>query len=198
VKPTSRLRRPRLLRRDWIGDAALVVVAGVVLLVSLRLPWANQHDHGLVNFSLHQGGGLNSVLQTRWGTPATVVALVVFAAGLVMLVTRPRRWSALLGVLVAVAGFAAFAVAQDAASGIIGHDPGLGMYLTTLVGILLVPIGLAAALVSLILVRAERAGLERPAVRVPAAVVPAPATSSPVTPADAPPAPPSLESGPPS
>jgi hypothetical protein len=183
-----RLRQPRLLRRDWIGDAVLVIVCGVLLLVSLWLPWVNVDGHGWVNFSLQQGQDLFGVLETRWGTPAAVVGLVVLAAGLVMLFTRPRRWSALLGVLVAVAGFAAFAVAQDAAAHAGFYDPGMGMYLTTLVGVLLVPIGLAASVVALILVRAERAGEEPPA----------PGAPPTVTPDGAPPAPPSLESAPPS
>jgi hypothetical protein len=177
MKFRERLRETRILRRDWIGDAVLVVVCGVLLLVSLHLPWANEGGRGSVNYSFEQRGGLLGILDTRWGTPAAVVALVVLAAGLVMLVTRPRRWSILLGVLVALCGLAAFGVAQDAASNVGWYDPGVGMYLTTFVAVLLVPIGVASALVAWILVRAERAA---------------------VTPAGAPPAPPSPESGPPS
>ena len=109
------------------------------------------------------------MLETQWGTPATVLALVVFAAGLVMLVTRPRRFSVLLGLLVAVCGVAVFGVAQDAASQIGWYDPGIGMYLTTLVAVLLVPIGLAAALVAWLLLRAERAADGASRARRPAA-----------------------------
>ncbi len=180
-KRTGRLRQPRLLRRDWIGDAVLVVVCAVVLLVSLRLPWVNEDGSGFVNFSFSQGDGLSGVLETQWGTPATVLALIIFAAGLVMLVTRPRRYSILLGVLVAACGVAVFGVAQDAASQIGWYDPGIGMYLTTLVAVLLVPIGLAAALVAWLLLRAQRT-----------------AAAAAVTPAGSPPAPPAPESGPPS
>jgi hypothetical protein len=180
MKRPTRFRQSRILRRDWIGDALITLTAGGVLLASVFLPWANEDGRGWVNYSLTQGDGLNGVLQTQWGTPALVLSLVVLAAGLVMLVTRPRRFSALLGVLVAASGVAAFWVTRDAAVYTSGYDPGIGMYLTTLVAVLLVPIGLAAALVAVILVRAERA-----------------ATPA-VTAAGAPPAPPSLENGPPS
>ena len=191
-KRSGRLRQPRLLRRDWIGDAVLVVVCAAVLLVSVRLPWANEDGRGSVNYSLSQGGELLGVLETQWGTPATVLALVVLAAGLVMLVTRPRRFSVLLGLLVAACGVAAFGVAQDAASQIGWYDPGVGMYLTTLVGVLLIPIGLAAALVAWLLLRAERAAAEPPAPGGPGVAAPV------VTAACAPPAPPALENAPPS
>ena len=134
----------------------LTLVCGVVLLVSVFLPWANEDGKGRVNFSLDQATGLNGVLDTGWGAPALVIALAVIAAALVMAVTRPRRFSFLLGVLVAAGGAAAFGVVQDAASHIGWHDPGVGMYLTMLAAVLLVPIGLAAALVAWILVRAER------------------------------------------
>ena len=82
----------------------------------------------------------------------------------------------------AALGVAEFGVAQDAAAHIGFSDPGVGMYLTTLVGVLLVPIGIAAALVALVLLRAERRAPEEP---------PAP-TAPPVT------APPARGSAPPS
>ncbi len=184
MKRPNRLRDPRLLRRDWAGDAALTLVAGGVLLAGVLLPWVNDDAAGWVNFSFSQGGALNGVLQTRWGAPALVLALMVVGAGMTMLFTRPRRFSILLGALVAVAGGAVFFVAQDAATHIGYLDPGVGMYLTALVGVLLVPIGIAAALVAWLIVRAERS----------AAGAPPPA----VTPAGAPPAPPSLGNAPPS
>ena len=168
MKRPSRLRQPRILRRDWIGDAVLTLVCGVVLLVSVFLPWVNEDGKGWVNFSFDQAGGLNGVLDTRWGIPALVLALAVVAIGLVMVLTRPRRYSILLGVLVAVCGVAAFGAAQDAASHIGWNDPGLGMYLTTLAAVLLVPIGLAAALVAWILVRAERLAAAAPPTGPPA------------------------------
>ncbi len=174
MKRPHRLRQPRILRRDWIGDAVLTVVCGGLLLVAVFLPWANEDGKGLVNFSVAQGGGLNGVLDTRWGVPALVIALAVVAAGVLMAVTRPRRYSILLGVLVAACGIAAFGAAQDAASHIGWYDPGVGMYLTTLVGVLLVPIGIAAAAVAWILVRAQR-----PAAAAPLTDPPAPENAPP-------------------
>lgn len=153
MKRPDRLRDPRRLRRDWTGDAVLTLVAGGTLVGAVFLPWANDDGPGWVNFSLSQGGELNGVLDTAWGTPALAVAVVVLAAGLAMLLTRPRRSSILLGVLVAACGVVAFGVAQDAADSIGFFDPGVGMYLTTLVAVLLVPIGLAAALVAWLIVR---------------------------------------------
>jgi hypothetical protein len=168
MKRPSRLRQPRILRRDWIGDAVLTLVCGVVLLVSVFLPWVNEDGKGWVNFSFGQAGGLNGVLDTKWGTPGLVLALAVIATALVMALTRPRRYSILLGVLVAACGVAAFGVAQDAAAHIGWYDPGVGMYLTTLAAVLLVPIGLAAALVAWILVRAERLAAAAPPTGPPA------------------------------
>ena len=152
MKRPSRLRQPRILRRDWIGDAVLTLVCGVVLLVSVFLPWVNEDGPGWVNFSLDQGGGLNGVLDTQWGVPALVLALAVVAIGLVMVA---HAAAPLLDPASACSsrrcGVAAFGVAQDAAAHIGWNDPGVGMYLTTLVAVLLVPIGLAAALVAWIL-----------------------------------------------
>jgi hypothetical protein len=156
MKLTERLRQPRLLRRDWTGDAVLTVVCGAVLTFSVFLPWVNDDAKGWVNFSLHGSGQINGVLHTQWGWPALILALAVLATGTVMLARRPRRRSWLLGALVALLGVAVFAVAQDAAAHIGFFDPGVGMYLTTLIGVLLVPIGLAAALVARFLSRAER------------------------------------------
>ena len=42
MRRPSRLRQPRLLRRDWIGDGVLTLVAGAVLLVGVFLPWVNE------------------------------------------------------------------------------------------------------------------------------------------------------------
>lgn len=152
----SRLKDTRILRRDWTGDGVLTLAAGVVLLASVFLPWVNDDARGWVNFSLHASGDVRGVLQTSWGWPATGLAVAVIVAGAVMLGTRPRRYSILLGALVAVLGLAAFTVVQDAAAHIGFYDPGVGMYLTTLASVLLVPIGIASALVAWILVRAER------------------------------------------
>jgi hypothetical protein len=156
MKRPSRLRQPRLLHRDWVGDAVLTLVCGLLLVVSIFLPWVNEDGKGWVNFSLHGAKNLHGVLQTQWGPPALLLGLAVVVVATVMTLLRPRRLSWLLGALVAVLGIAVFFVAQDAAANIGWFDPGVGMYITTLVGVLLVPIGLAAALVARLLVLAER------------------------------------------
>ncbi|HTX70202.1 MAG TPA: hypothetical protein VMH50_13810 [Thermoleophilia bacterium] len=156
MKLAERFRQPRLLRRDWVGDAVLTLVCAGVLAAAVFLPWANKDGEGQVNFSLQGANGISGVLQTRWGAPALLLALTAVVAGTVMLLTRPRRFTWLLGVLVAALGVAVFGVAQDAAAHIGWLDPGVGMYLTTLMGVLLVPIGLAAALVARFLAAAER------------------------------------------
>jgi len=180
---SARFKRHRLRHRDWTGDAVLTLIAGGLLTVAVFLPWANVHGPGSVNFSLHRGAGINGVLQTRWGVPALLLALAVVATGAVMLARRPRRLSWVLGLLAASLGGAAAAVAWDSAGYVGFLGPGVGMYLTTLVGILLVPIGLAAALVALFLARAERETAGPPA---------------PTGPAPTPPAPPAPENAPPS
>ena len=181
MKRPSRRKQPRILRRDWIGVAVLTLIAGALLLVAVFLPWVNEDAPGWVNFSLRGAKEFNGVLQTQWGWPALGLAVAVLVAGAVMLLTRPRRLSIYLGALVAVLGVAVFVVAQDAAAHIGYNDPGVGMYLTTLLGVLLVPIGIAAALVALILVRAEGRAPEEP----PASTMPSP--TAPPAPESAPP-----------
>ena len=180
MKRPSRLKQPRLLRRDWIGDAVLTLIAGALLLAAVFLPWVNEDAPGWVNFSFRGAKELNGVLQTHWGWPALGLAIAVLVTGAVMLLTRPRRVSISLGVLVSVLGVAVFAVAQDAAAHLGYYDPGVGMYVTTLVGVLLVPIGAAAALVAWILVRAERrAPDDPPACETPPTAPPAPESAPP-------------------
>ena len=156
MKLSDRFRQPRLLRRDWVGDAVLTIVCAAVLVAAVFLPWVNEDGKGWVNFSLHGAHGMNAALDTHWGAPALLLALTTVVVGVVMLLLPPRRFSWLLGVLVALLGAAVFIVAQDAAAHIGFLDPGVGMYLTTLVGILMMPIGVAAALVARFLSRAER------------------------------------------
>lgn len=175
----SRLRQPRLRRRDWAGDGIVTLLAGAVLVVAVVLPWANEDRAGDVNFSLSPADGVNGVLQTQWGVPALALALAVVAMGAAITLTRPRRLSWLLGLGVALSALAVFAVAQDAASQIAFFDPGIGLYLTTLVAVVLLPVGAAAALVGWFMARTGAAAAE-------------------VTPADALPAPPAPGSGPPS
>jgi len=175
MKLTDRFRQPRLLRRDWIGDAVLTIVCGLVLVAAVFLPWVNEDGRGFVNFSLRGAADMNGVLDTHWGAPALLLALGAVVVGALMLLLPPRRFSWLLGALAALLGVAVFFIAQDAAAHIGFLDPGVGMYLTTLVGVLLVPIGLAAALVARFLSRAER---EAAAAAVPT-VPPAPESAPP-------------------
>ncbi len=154
MKRPSRLKRVRLLRRDWTGDGILTLIAGAVLVIAVFLPWANEEIQGRVNYSPTLTGDINGVLQTQWGTPAIVVALIVSTLGVLVTLTTPRKSSWLLGVAVAACGIAAVANA-DAAAGHIGWlSPGLGLYLTMFMGVLLVPIGLAMGLVGWFVARA--------------------------------------------
>lgn len=178
----KRLENPRILRRDWVGDALLTLLCGAMLVAAVFLPWANVDDEGFVNYALSKPADVNGVLQTQWGVPALGLALLVVGVGLLMAFTRPRRFSILLGLLVATCGLAVAAVAADAAAHIGFMSPGVGMYLSLLTGVLLVPIGLAASLVAWILARADRRAPDGP----PAS------TTLPAT------APPAAESAPPS
>ncbi len=150
----KRLENPRLLRRDWVGDGILTLLAGAVLVVAVFLPWANEDKPGQVNYGLSMPADINGVLQTQWGTPAMVLALVVVVLGAAMALSTPRRFSWLLGVLVAAGGLAVIGVGSDAAGQIGFMSPGLGLYLTLFAGVLLLPIGLAAVLVAWFVARA--------------------------------------------
>lgn len=149
----GRLAKPRLYRRDWVGDGVLTILAGAVLLVALLLPWANEDGPGQVNYSLTMPDGINGVLQTQWGTPALVLALSVVCLGVATTLTKPRRFSWALGVLIAACGVAVVGVGRDAAVQIAFMSPGIGLYLTVFAGVLLVPIGVAAAAVGWLVAR---------------------------------------------
>jgi hypothetical protein len=150
----KRLENPRLLRRDWVGDGILTLLAGAVLAAAVFLPWANEDGPGDVNYSPSIPDDVNGVLQTQWGTPALVLALCVLALGTAVTLTRPRRLSWALGALTAACGIAVVGVGGDAAGQMGFMSPGLGLYLTVFAGVLLVPIGLAAALVAWFVARA--------------------------------------------
>ncbi len=115
MKRPHRLKQMRLLRRDWVGDGILTLVAGAVLVIAVFLPWANAETRGQVNYSPTLTGDINGVLQTQWGTPAIVVALVVAALGVLVALTTPRRSSWLLGVAMAACGVVAVVNAGAAA-----------------------------------------------------------------------------------
>ena len=180
MKRPSRIRQPRILRRDWVGDGVLLLLAGSTLVISLFLPWANEDIPGRVNYSLSMPDSVRGVLQTQWGAPAVILALCVVALGVTVTLTTPRRFSWALGALAAVLGVAVMAVGSDAAGQIAFMSPGLGLFLTVLVGVLLVPIGVAAALVALLLTRAQgRATEDPPALSTPPATDPPAPESAP-------------------
>jgi len=148
----KRLHKVRLLHRDWIGYAVLVLCCGSALLAAVFLPWANELNGHSVNFSVGKPHGILAVMHTRWGVPALVLALVVMLAGVAMLRTRPRRYTLLLGFLLAAAGAGCFALADNAAGNLGGlFSPGLGLYVTLFVGVILVPIGLATSIIAFVL-----------------------------------------------
>ena len=150
----KRLHRVRLLHRDWIGYAVLVLICGSALVAGVFLPWANTDTGHSVNFSLSKPDAILGVLHTKWGVPALLIALAVTLLAAVMLTLRPRRYSLVLGFLLAAAGAGSFALA-DNASAQIGSPmrPGIGLYVTLFVGVILVPIGLATVIVAFALAR---------------------------------------------
>jgi hypothetical protein len=195
----KRLHKVRLLRRDWVGYAVLVLLCGGALLLAVFLPWANTDSGPSINFSLGKPDEILAVLHTKWGVPALLIALAVTLLGVVMLALRPRRYSLLLGFLLAAAGAGSFALADNAAAQI-GDPlrPGIGLYITLFVGIILVPIGLATAIIAFVLSRGYGAGPSRlpgdAAVLAPAPVAPlAPAPVAPLAPPATAPVAPSAE-----
>jgi hypothetical protein len=195
----KRSRKVRLLHRDWIGYAVIVLVCGFALIAAVFLPWANADTGHSVNFALGKPDSVLGVIHTRWGVPALVTALVVTIVGIVMLAARPRRYSLLLGFLLAAAGVVSFALADNAAAQI-GQPvrPGIGLYTTLLLSVLLVPIGLATAIVAFMLARGYGAApsgaagsdsILAPAPVAPLAAAPvAPLAAAPVAPPAAAPA----------
>lgn len=153
-------RRHRFTRADWVGYGVLMLAGGAVGLVALFLPWANEYTREFVNFSLGKPPEVAGVLQTPWGPPVLAAALAALAAAVLLLVLGPRRVTVALSLVVVAAG-AVFAVesvaAADSMAGL--YRPGLGLYVTLLAGILLVPIGLASLAVGAALRAARRAGL---------------------------------------
>jgi hypothetical protein len=185
----KRLHRVRLLRRDWVGYAVIVLLCGGALLAAVFLPWANTDTGHSVNFSLSKPDDILGVLRTRWGAPALLIALAVTLLGVLMLTLRPRRYSLVIGFLLAAAGAGSFALADNAAAQI--GSPmrsGIGLYVTLFVGVILVPIGLATVIVAFMLARGYGAGSpDRPGRDVHLAPAPvAPLAPAPVAPLVAP------------
>ena len=163
-----RLMRRGFSRADWIGDGIVTIALGLAVVLGVFLPWANLSTGHDVNLSLHAAAGVNGALATPWGRPVLALALVVVVVGVVMVVAAPLKLSVLPCLAVAAAGIGITLVSVSAGWHI--YDPlrpGLGMYLDVLGGLLLVPTGLASAMVAGILtsptimakVRARSAGL---------------------------------------
>lgn len=152
-----RTRTLRLTTRDWTGDGVITVVGGVLLLVGALLPWANERLNGhRVSYALTRPDEISGVLSTRWGAPLLAVALVVVALGAVMVALGPHRLAVLSGVVVTFSGMAACVLALDAAREALmwGYAAGAGLMLTLLIGILLVPVGIASTTAGFLLRRA--------------------------------------------
>ena len=139
-------------RRDWIGDGVVTLAIGAVVLVAVFLPWANVSTGRDVNLSPHASAGVNGALATSWGLPVLALAVAVVVVGAVMIVTRPIKLSTLPCLAVGLAGLGITLTCFSAGWHIWDPlRPGLGLFLATIGGILLVPTGLASAMVAYIL-----------------------------------------------
>lgn len=154
----ARTRTIRLTARDWTGDGIITVVAGALVGVAVMLPWANDRVMGhRVSYALTKPDDINGALATPWGLPTLLIAGVIFALGIAMIVLGPHKLALLSGVLVVLSGVAVCMLALAAARHALSWEyaAGSGIMLALLVGILLIPIGLASAMVGFMLRRQE-------------------------------------------
>ncbi len=148
------MRRHRFSLWDWNGDAVLMMTAGVAGVIAVFLPWANDYTADFVNFSLSRPDNVGGVLQTQWGPPVLIAASVSIAVAAAMLIAGPRFLTMIVSLLGTVAGVVFVVQAIGAADSMVKmYRPGLGLYVTLLTGILLVPIGVASTMVGQILRR---------------------------------------------
>lgn len=150
-------RTIRLTSRDWIGDGVITIVGGALLALSVLLPWANDRVAGKrVSYALTKPDEIAGILGTQWGLPMLGIAAVVVTLGVAMLALGPHRLALLSGIVVTVSGVTACMIALDAAHEALSWEyaAGSGLMLTLLVGILLVPVGVASAMVGFLLRRA--------------------------------------------
>ncbi|HMK91480.1 MAG TPA: hypothetical protein VK576_00630 [Thermoleophilia bacterium] len=149
---SRRYSDPGIVHRDWIGDGVLTILFGGLVAVAVFLPWANAGNGGQVNFSASAGAGIKTALEAELGWPTLLLALAVVVVGVTMLVFKPTRLSLVPCLAVSLAGIAIVLLCAAAGWSIWRPmRPGLGLYLATLGGVLLVPTGLASALVGYIL-----------------------------------------------
>ena len=145
-------KRRGFSRADWTGDGVVTVVLGLAVVAGVFLPWANVSTGHDVNLSAHAARGINGALATPWGLPVLALAALVVIVGLAMVVRAPVRLSMLPCVGVSLAGCAITLVCFSAGWHVWDPlRPGLGLYAATLGGILLMPTGLASAMVAYIL-----------------------------------------------
>jgi hypothetical protein len=155
---THGFRRHRFTRGDWIGYAVLTMMGGAAGLVAVFLPWANDYTAENVNFSLSRPADVAGVLQTQWGPPVLGAALGAIAIAALLLLLGPRRITMVLAAVVVAAGVIFAVEAVSAADSMAKmYRPGIGLYVTLLTGILLVPIGLGALAVGAIMRRSAAA-----------------------------------------
>jgi hypothetical protein len=148
------MRTYRISRDDWVGDAVLMLAVGLLGLAAVFLPWANVLGRGGVDFSLSKPATINAALQTPWGLPALLAALGVISVAVCMLLFGPRASTAVLSLAPIAAGAVFLVEALGAFDGMgLAFRAGLGLYLTLLAGILLIPIGVASPMVGYILIR---------------------------------------------
>ena len=148
-----RVLRRGFSRADWVGDGVVTLALGGVVVAGVFLPWANTSTGHDVNLSPRAALGINAALATPWGLPVLVLALAVVAVGAVMVLLRPAsRLAALPCLGVSAAGLAITLVCFSAGWHVWDPlRPGLGLFVDTLGGILLVPTGLASAMVACVL-----------------------------------------------
>ena len=147
-----RVLRHGFSRADWVGDGIVTVTLGAVVALAVFLPWANVSTGHDVNLSPRAAAGIKSALATPWGRPVLALAAVVVVVGLLMVARRPVRLSIAPCVVVALAGLGIAHFCFSAGGNVWDPlRPGLGLYLATIGGILLVPTGLASAMVAYVL-----------------------------------------------
>ena len=146
-------RRYCFSRKDWVGDGVVTLVLSVIVAVGVFLPWANEDSGHQVNFSLTKPSAIHGALATSWGPPVLGLAIAAAVVGVVMVARRPIGLSFVPCLAVSLAGLMITLVCFSAGWSIWDPmRPGVGLYLATLCGVLLVPTGIASAMVAHILV----------------------------------------------
>lgn len=162
------LTSTKLRPRDWVGDAVITMAAGLALVASVFLPWANENVSGNLNLSFSKPAQINGILATEFGLPVLIAGLAVATIGLTMLVFGPNRFAVPLGLGIIFAGGVVMLIVDDAAHSIMAvYDGGWGLVLAFITAAVLPIVGLASAMVGAILsARARRDRLSETAAGV--------------------------------